>query len=88
MINEITKSKNVLFYWQICLADFEIKDSEVHDLLLQMITKLYMSMQGHSYSNALMEKFKQSKKKLIQHSKSLSRDAYESAHVSYSVARV
>ena len=80
MIAKITKSEDVLFYWQICSADFEIEDSEVHDLLLQMITKLYMNMRGHSYSNALMERFKQSKKKLIQRSKSLRRDVYESAH--------
>ena len=57
MIKEITSSEDVLFYWQICSADFEIEDSEVHDLLL-----LYVSMRGHSYSNALMEKFK---KKLV-----------------------
>ena len=80
MIKEITSSEDVLFYWLICSADFEIEDSEVHDLLLQMITKLYVSMRGHSYSNALLEKFKQSKKKLIQRSKSLRRDVYESGH--------
>ena len=81
MTKEITKSEDVLFYWQICSADFEIEDSEVHDLLLKVIIKLYMSMRGHSYSNALMEKFKQSKKKFVQRSKSLRRDVYESPHV-------
>lgn len=57
MINKITSSEDVLFYWQISSADFEIEDTEVHDLLLEMMAKLYFTMRGHSYSNALMEKF-------------------------------
>ena len=44
MIKEISSSEDVLFYWQICSADFEIEDTEVHDLLLQMIVKLYVTM--------------------------------------------
>jgi len=80
MIKEITSSEDVLFFWHICSADFEIEDNEVHDMLLQMILKLYVTMRGHSYSNALMEKFKQSKKKSTQRSKSLRRDIYESGN--------
>ena len=80
MIKEISSSEDVLFYWQICSADFEIEDTEVHDLLLQMIVKLYVTMRGHSYSNSLMEIFKQSKKKFTQRSKSLRRDLYESGN--------
>ena len=77
MIKDISSSEDVLFYWQICSADFEI---EVHDFLLQMIVKLHVTMRGHSYSNSLMEIFKQSKKKFTQHSESLLRDLYESGN--------
>ena len=77
MIKEVTSSEDVLFYWHICSADFEVEDNEVHNLLLQMIVKLYVTMRGHSYSNALMEKFKQSKKKFTQRSKSVRRNIYE-----------
>lgn len=58
MIKEITSSEDVLFYWQICSADFDVEDNEVYDLLLYKIVKLYVTMRGYSYSNALMEKFK------------------------------
>ena len=33
MIKEITSSEDILFYWQICSADFEIEDGEVHDFV-------------------------------------------------------
>ena len=78
IIKVITTSENVLFYWLIATADFEIDDNEVHELLLQMIVELYVTMRGFSYASSWMEKFKQSTKKSTQQSKSLRRDLYES----------
>ena len=77
MLKEISSSEDVLFIGKsACSADFEIEDTEVHDLLLQMIVKLYVTMQGHSYSNSLIEIFKQSKKKFTRRSKRLRRDLH------------
>ena len=58
MLKEISSSEDVLFIGKSASsADFEIEDTEVHDLLLQMIVKLYVTMQGHLYSNSLIEMF-------------------------------
>ena len=78
MIKEITTSEDVADLHST--AHFEIEDIDIQDLLFQMIVKLYVTMRGHSYSNALMEKFKQSKKKFTQRSKSPRRDVYEKSN--------
>jgi len=65
VIKTITNNKNVLFYWLIATADFDIDDHEVHDILLTMIMELYVTMRGYSYTSSWMEKFKQSTKKLF-----------------------
>ena len=77
VIKTITNNENVLFYWQIATADFDIDDHEVHDILLTMIVELYVTMR-YSYASSWMEKFKQSTKNTVQRSKSLCRDLYES----------
>jgi len=40
----ITSSKNVLFYWLITTANFEIEDSDVHQELLKRIVELYVTI--------------------------------------------
>lgn len=73
----IIHDEDFLFYWVIATADFEIESEEIHDILLNMIVKLYVTMRGFSYASMLMEKFKQSLRKSMQRSKSLHRDLYE-----------
>ena len=75
MIEAITASDNVQFYWQIVTADFD-EEEEVKSVLLSMISELYLTMQGFSFANSWVEKFKQSVKKSTQKSKSLRRELY------------
>ena len=64
IIECVTSNEDVLFYWIIATADFEIDDEEVHEMLLKMIVELYITMRGFSYANGWMEKFKKSTKNL------------------------
>jgi len=75
MIEAITASDDVQFYWQIVTADFD-EEEEVKSVLLSMISELYLTMQGFSFANSWVEKFKQSVKKSTQKSKSLRRELY------------
>ena len=77
IVKIIISNEDVLFYWIIATADFEIEDEEIHDMLLNMIVELYVTMRGFSYASMWMEKFKKSFKKSTQRSKSLRRDLYE-----------
>lgn len=65
IIKAVTRNENVLFYWLIATADFDIDDHEVHSILLKMIVELYITMRGFSYAGSWMEKFKQSAKNLL-----------------------
>ena len=76
MIKMILSNEDVLFYWTNAIADFEIDDKEVYDVLLKMIVELYVTMRGFSYASMWMEKYKKSSKKSTQRSKSLHRDLY------------
>ena len=58
VIKMILSNEDVLFYWTIASADFEIDDEEVHDVLLKMIVELYVTMRGFSYASMWMEKYK------------------------------
>ena len=76
IVKMILSNEDVLFYWTIASAGFEI-DDEVHDVLLKMIVELYVTMRGFSYASMWMKKYKKSSKKSTQHSKSLHRHLYE-----------
>ena len=77
MIEAITTSDDVQFYWLIVTADFDDDDDEeVKSVLLSMITELYLTMRGFSFASNWVEKFKQSAKKSTQKSKSLRRELY------------
>lgn len=77
IIADVTSNDDVLFYWIIATADFEIDDEEVHEMLLKMIVELYITIRGFSYASGWMEKYKQYSKQSTQRSKSLRRDLYE-----------
>ena len=77
IVKMILSNEDILFYWTIASADFEIDDEEVHDVLLKIIVELYVTMRGFSYASMWMEKYKKFSKKSTQHSKSLHRDLYE-----------
>ena len=61
IIRCITSNDDVLFYWIITTADFEI-DDEVHEVLLGKIVELYITIRGFSYASRWMENFKESYK--------------------------
>ena len=77
MIKKITEDDDVQFYWIISTADFEIDDTETHNLLLYKTVELFVTMRGFSKASAWMEKYKQSVKKTTQLSKSLRRDLHD-----------
>ena len=77
IVMSITSDEDVLFYWVISTADLEVENKEIHNILLNMIVELYVTMRGFSYASMWMEKFKKSSKKSTQRSKSLRRDLYE-----------
>ena len=56
MINIISASDNVKFYWLIVTADFKIKDTNIHDMLLEEIIELYLKIRGFSYASMWLEK--------------------------------
>ena len=77
MIKKVIDDDDVQFYWIISTADFEIDDTETHNLLLYKIVELFITMRGFSKASAWMEKYKQSAKKTTQRSKSLRRDLHD-----------
>jgi len=77
MIQNITNDEDVKFYWLIASADFEIDDQEIHDLLLEKIAELYVTVRGFSYASGWLEKYKQRTKQATQRTKSLRRELYD-----------
>lgn len=61
---------DVTFYW--CLLSVEIGDA-AGELLLKMITNLFITIRGFSFAKSVMEMFKQNNKKGTQKSKALRR---------------
>ena len=55
VIKTITTNENVLFYWLIATANFDIDDREVHDILLTMIVELYVTMRRYWYASSWIE---------------------------------
>ena len=59
IIEHVTCNEVVVFYWIIVTADFDIDDEEVHQMLLEMIVELYITMRGFSYARGWMEKIQE-----------------------------
>ena len=79
ILRHITSNDDVLFHWIITTADFEIDDEEVHEVLLEKIVELYITVREFSYASGWMEKFKKVTKQSTQQSKSLRRDLHENS---------
>ena len=79
IIRRITSNDDVLFHWTITTADFEINDEEAHEVLLEKIVELYITIRGFSYASGWTEKFKKVTKQSTQRSKSLHRDLHENS---------
>ena len=79
IIKRVTNDDDVQFYWLIASADFEIDDQETHDLLLNRIVKLFLTVRGFSLVGMWMEKYKQLAKKSTQRTKSLHRELHDYA---------
>ena len=81
MIEAITASDDVQFYWLIVTADFDDDDDEeVKSVLLSMIIELYLTMRGFSFASNWVEKFKQSAKKTTQKSESIQSMVLDRCH--------
>ena len=63
-IEKLIKSEDIQC---ISTADFEVDDIEVHEHLLKMIVKLFVTILGFSYAGAWLEHYKQLQKKSTQH---------------------
>lgn len=79
-IEKLIKSEDIQFYWCISTADFEVDDIEVHEHLLKMIVKLFVTILGFSYAGAWLEHYKQLQK-INTTSKSLRRELYTDHNV-------
>jgi len=77
MIKRIISDDDVLFYWEIASADFEIDNHETKSLLLTKVVQLFLTVRGFSFAGVTMERHKQYTKKSTQRSKSLRRDLYD-----------
>ena len=77
MIKRITDDEDVQFYWSIVATDFEIDDREVHEVLLQTIAELYVTVRGFSFASGWIEKYKQRTKQSTQKAKSLRREVHD-----------
>ena len=69
-------SDDVLFYWLIVSADFEIDDHEVHTILLEKIVELYVTVRGFSLASGWFEQYKQRIKQSTEQIESLCRELH------------
>ena len=63
---KITSDDDVLFFWEIVSAGWEVEESQV---LLKLIAEHYITIRGFSFVSGLLEKYKQAHKRSIQKSK-------------------
>ena len=77
MIQRVTSDDDVLFYWLIVTADFEIDDCEVHTILLEKIVELYVTVRGFSLASDWLEQYKQHTKQSTQGTRSLRRELHD-----------
>ena len=47
----IYESNDIQFYWLIASADFEMEDTQVCEILLQEIIKLFVTVRGLAFSD-------------------------------------
>ena len=77
LMDAITSSDVILFYWCITSAGFGLEEEEA--ILLQDITKLWITVRGFAYVCGWVEKYKPSKGSTLQKKKAL-RKTLEAGH--------
>lgn len=77
MVQKVTSDDDVQFYWLIVTADFEIDDHVIHEMLLNKIVELFITVRGFSLASGWLEKYKQCTKKPTQRTKSLRRELHD-----------
>ena len=65
------KDDEVLFHWCILTAETDDKDAEV---VLDMLTNLWITIRGFSFASSWLEMYKLQKKKSLQCSKALRKE--------------
>ena len=75
-VAKLVANEDVLFHWSIAAAGFDVDDVEIHEIVLRMITELYITIRGFSYASAWIEQYKQTQKRSTQRSKSLRKQLY------------
>lgn len=70
LVQEITGSNDVLFYWSIVAAPWDL-EAHIEMELLKMIADLWTTIRGFSYASSWIERYKQATKKTMQKSKGL-----------------
>ena len=68
LTDAITSNEDILFYWSIASADF---GQEEESILLQDITKLWITVRGFAYVSGWVEQYKQLKGSTLQKKKAL-----------------
>ena len=77
MVQKVTGDEDVQFYWLIVTADFEIDDHTIHEILLNKIVELFLTVRGFSLASGWLEKYKQCTKQPTQRMKSLRRELHD-----------
>ena len=77
IVEKVTSDEDVQFYWLIVTADFEIDDPMIHEILLNKIVELFLTIRGFSLASGWLEKYKQCTKKPTQRTKSLRRELHD-----------
>lgn len=57
IVSEIVDDEDILFQW--CLISTDIEDEAASQELLNMVTRLWLTIRGFSYSGAYVECYKQ-----------------------------
>ena len=77
IVKKVTSDEDVQFYWLIVTADFEFDDPMVHEVLLNKMVELFLTIRGFSLASGWLEKYKQCTKKPTQRTKSLRRELHD-----------
>ena len=59
IIKGVVSDDDVKFYWLIALADFEIDNWEMQEILLKKIVELFLTVRGFSCAAVWIEQYKQ-----------------------------
>ena len=70
ILKAIISNEDVLFYWCILSAPWEV-EPQIEEKLLRLVAGMWVTIRGFSYSSAWIEKYKQEHKKTTEKSKGI-----------------